>query len=159
MQHNRPPHRRRKGPTMHLRTSTTVTYAGARAALDSAIARASELGLALNVAVCDAGGTVLAFARMDGAFAHSGSIAMDKARTVCGFEGIATDDLYGGLAGEDAVVRGIANRPGIAAFGGGVPIRVGDDLVGAVGVSGGSAEQDKEVASAGAAAVTTKEQS
>lgn len=143
---------------MHVRTSTTLTYAGARAALDAAFAKATDLGLALNIAVCDGAGTLLAFARMDGAFAHSGSIAIDKAATVCGFEGIATDDLYDGLAGEDAVVRGIANRPGIAAFGGGVPIRVGDDLVGAVGVSGGSAQQDKEVASAGAAAVTTKEQ-
>ena len=58
------------------------------------------------------------------------------------------------FAGEDAVIRGIGNRPGVAAFGGGVPVRVDGELVGAVGASGGSAAEDEQVAAAGAVAIT-----
>ena len=87
----------------------------------------------------DAAGDLLAFARMDDAFAESGLIAIDKCRNVVRFRGAPTDGLYEALAGENAVVRGIANRPGIAAFGGGVAIVVDGHVVGAVGASGGSA--------------------
>jgi glc operon protein GlcG len=138
---------------MLVRTETVLTYAGARVALDAALARAAELGGVFNVAVTDSTGGLLAFARMDGAFAGSGAIAQDKAWTVAGFGGIPTDDFYDAIAGEDAVREGIAQRGRVAAFGGGVPVVVGGALVGAVGASGGSAAQDKDVASAGAAAV------
>lgn len=137
----------------HVRASAALTLAGARAALDSALAHALENGLRMNIAVVDPGGVLLSFARMDGAFAHSGPIAIDKARTTVGFGGAPTADLYSALAGEDAVIRGIGNRPGVAAFGGGVPIRVDGELVGAIGASGGSAEEDAAVATAGAAVV------
>ncbi len=137
----------------HVRTSAVLTLAGARAALDAALAHAQSNDLRMNVAVVDPGGALLAFARMDGAFASSGPIAIDKARTTVGFGGAPTADLYTALAGEDAVIRGIANRPGVAAFGGAVPIRVDGQLVGAIGASGGSAEQDAQVAAAGADAV------
>ncbi|WP_068249365.1 GlcG/HbpS family heme-binding protein [Janibacter corallicola] len=137
----------------HVRSSAVLTLAGARAALDAALEYAGSEGLAMNIAVLDPGGALLAFARMDGAFAHSGPIAIDKARTTVGFGGAPTADLYTKLSAEDAVIRGIANRPGIAAFGGGVPVRVDGELVGAVGASGGSAEEDTRVAAAGAAAV------
>ncbi|WP_324566269.1 heme-binding protein [Phycicoccus sp.] len=98
-----------------------------------------ELQGRFHVAVTDAAGDLLAFARMDDAFAESGLIAIDKCRNVVRFRGAPTDGLYEALAGEDAVVRGIANRPGIAAFGGGVAIVVDGHVVGAVGASGGSA--------------------
>lgn len=137
----------------HVRPSAALTLAGARAALDAALAHARAGDLRMNVAVVDPGGALLAFARMDGAFVHSGPIAIDKARTSVGFGGAPTADLYRALAGEDAVIRGIANRPGVAAFGGAVPIRVGGELVGAIGASGGSAEEDEQVAAAGAVAV------
>lgn len=137
----------------HVRTSAVLTLAGARAALDAALAHAQSNDLRMNVAVVDTGGVLLSFARMDGAFSNSGPIAIDKARTSVGFGGAPTADLYAALAGEDAVIRGIANRPGVAAFGGAVPIRVDGELVGAIGASGGSAEQDAQVAVAGAAAV------
>lgn len=145
---------------MHVRPTQTLTYAGARLILDAALAQAETLGVAVNVAVTDAAGALLAFARMDGAFAFSGPIAVDKARTVCGFAGIPSDALYDAIAGEPPVRDGIAGRAEVAAFAGGVPVfasanPAGGDLVGAVGVSGASAEQDKQVASAGAAALTT----
>jgi uncharacterized protein GlcG (DUF336 family) len=139
---------------MFFRSTQSLTYAGAHAALASAVSRAEALGVAVNVAVTDGGGTLLAFARMDGAFAFSGAIAIDKARTVCGFGGAPSDALYDAIAGEPPVRDGIAGRAEVAAFAGGVPVRLGDDLVGAVGVSGASADQDKECATAGAAAVT-----
>ncbi|WP_277453764.1 heme-binding protein [Janibacter sp. DB-40] len=137
----------------HVRTSAVLTLAGARAALDAALAHAQTNDLRMNVAIVDTGGALLSFARMDGAFANSGPIAIDKARTSVGFGGAPTADLYTALAGEDAVIRGIANRPGVAAFGGAVPIRVDGQLVGAIGASGGSAEEDAQVAAAGADAV------
>ncbi|HIZ97838.1 MAG TPA: heme-binding protein [Candidatus Janibacter merdipullorum] len=138
----------------HVRASAVLTLAGAGAALDAALAHATEHDLRMNVAVVDPGGVLLSFARMDDAFAASGEIAVDKARTVVRFGGAPTAGLYEALAGEDAVIRGIGNRPGVAAFGGGVPIRVDGQLVGAIGASGGSAEEDAQVAAAGAAAVT-----
>ncbi|WP_338749429.1 GlcG/HbpS family heme-binding protein [Janibacter alittae] len=139
----------------HVRSSAVLTLAGARAALDAALAHATEHGLRMNIAVVDTGGSLLAFARMDGAFVHSGPIAIDKACTTVGFGGAPTARLYEALAGEDAVIRGIGNRPGVAAFGGGVPIHVEGELVGAIGASGGSAQEDEQVAAAGAAAVAT----
>ena len=138
---------------MLVRTETTLTYAGARLALDAALQRAGELDGVFNIAVTDTAGTLLAFARMDGAFAISGGIAQDKAWTVAGFGGAPTDDLYEAFAAEDAVREGIAQRGRVAAFGGGVPVVVDGAFVGAVGASGGSAAQDKDVAAAGAAAV------
>ena len=124
---------------MFVRPTQSLTYAGARAAVAAAVSRAEEIGVAVNVAVTDGSGTLLAFARMDGAFAFSGAIAVDKARTVCGFGGVPSDALYDAIAGEPPVRDGIAGRAEVAAFAGGVPVRLGDDLVGAVGVSGPSA--------------------
>lgn len=136
-----------------VRATHTLTYAGARLALDAALAKAEEIEGRFNIAVTDTGGALLAFARMDGAFALSAEIAIDKARTVAGFGGIPSADLYAGIESEEAVRFGIAGRPGVAAFGGGMPILVGGELVGAIGASGGSAKQDTEVAAAGAGAV------
>lgn len=138
---------------MPVRDTKTMTYAGARLAVDAALAAAAEIGGAFNIAVTDPGGVLLAFARMDGAFALSSGIAIDKARTVAGFGGVPSADLYAAIESEEAVRFGIAKRDGVAAFGGGVPVLVDGELVGAVGASGGSAEQDTAVAAAGAAAV------
>lgn len=139
---------------MFVRTSSNLVYAGASAAVSAATAQAQSLDVAVNVAVTDASGVLLAFARMDGAFAFSGPIAIDKARTVCGFSGLPSDTLYDAIAGEPAVRDGIAGRAEVAAFAGGLPVLIDGQLVGAVGVSGASAEQDKTCAAAGVAAIT-----
>ncbi|GGL40013.1 heme-binding protein [Phycicoccus endophyticus] len=138
---------------MLTRAESALTYDGARLALDAALARAGQLGVAVNVAVADPCGGLLAFARMDGAFGGSGAIARDKAATVADFGGSATDDLEAAIREEPAVRDGIALREGVAAFAGGVPVTVDGRLVGAVGVSGASAAQDKDVALAGARAL------
>ncbi len=138
----------------------TLSYAGARVALDAALAKAAELGVAVNVSVCDTGGNQIAFARMDGAALLSAGIAQDKAYTVVAFLGIPTDRWFGMIEGAPALREGIVHRDRLVIFGGGVPISVGSAegdagaVVGAVGVSGGTAEQDVEIATAGAAALT-----
>ncbi len=139
----------------HVRTQTTITYAGARAAVDASLERAAEIGIAVNVAVTDPSGALIAFARMDGAPLLSSGIAQDKAWTVSAFNGIATHEFFGLIENEAALREGIVHRDRLVVFGGGVPIRLDDLLVGAVGVSGGTAEQDREIAEAGAAALGT----
>ena len=133
-------------------TTLRLTAEAALAAVQAAASHASEIGVAVNVCVVDAGGNQMAFLRMDGAFLPSGRIALDKARTSAGF-GLASGKLYEVLQGEPDVLAGITNRPGIAAFPGGLPIFAGGDLVGGIGVSGASAAQDAACAAAGIAAI------
>lgn len=141
----------------HVRTQQTMTYAGARAAVDAAMARAEEIGVAVNIAVADPSGALLAFARMDGAALLSSGIAQDKAWTVSAFNGTATHEFFGLIENEPALREGIVHRDRLVVFGGGVPVRAEGVLVGAVGVSGGTAEQDREIAEAGAAALSSTE--
>ncbi len=137
-------------PTTTLRR--TLTYAGARAVLDAAVAHAARIGVPVNVCVADTAGDVLASARMDGAALLSYDIAVDKAYTVAAFGGLPTHAWFDVINDEPSLREGIVHRDRLVVFGGGVPVRVGGEFVGAVGVSGGSAEQDREIAEAGAAA-------
>jgi uncharacterized protein GlcG (DUF336 family) len=137
----------------YVASAPTLTYAGARAILDAAVAQAAAIGVAVNIAVADPAGNLLCFARMDGAALLSGSIAQDKAYTVAAFSGIPTHKWFGMIEHEPALREGIVHRDRLVVFGGGVPVKVDGALVGAVGVSGGSAAQDREIAEAGAAAI------
>jgi glc operon protein GlcG len=136
-----------------VRLQQTLTYAGARVAVDAAAARAQALGVPVNIAVVDLAGGLLAFARLDGAPLLSGSIAQDKAYTVAAFNGVPTHAWFGLIEAEPALREGIVHRDRLVIFGGGVPVTVDNNLVGAVGVSGGTAEQDRQIAEAGADAV------
>ena len=135
-------------------TQTSLTYAGARVALDAALDRAAEIGVAVNVSVCDVAGHQLAFARMDGAPLLSGSLAVDKAYSVAAFGGLPTSRWFGLIEDDPALREGIVHRDRLVIFGGGVSVVHEGVRVGAVGVSGGSAEQDEEIAAAGATALT-----
>ena len=135
------------------RNQPTLTAEGALAALNAAHARSLALGVPVNISVCDAAGNELAFLRPDGAPLLSAGIARDKAYTVAAFNGLPTAAWYGLLADEPALLNGIVHRERLVIFGGGVPVLVGGVLVGAVGCSGGSAEEDADVAQAGADAV------
>jgi glc operon protein GlcG len=136
-----------------VRLQQTLTYAGARVAVEVAAARAEALGVPVNIAVVDLAGGLLAFARLDGAPLLSGPIAQDKAYTVAAFNGVPTHAWFGLIEAEPALREGIVHRERLVIFGGGVPVTVDGTLVGAVGVSGGTAEQDREIAEAGADAV------
>lgn len=131
----------------------TLSYAGARVVVDAAAARAEALGMPVNIAVVDLAGGLLAFVRLDGAPLLSGSIAQDKAYTVAAFNGVPTHAWFGLIEAEPALREGIVHRDRLVIFAGGVPVTVDGELVGAVGVSGGTAEQDREIAEAGADAV------
>ncbi len=111
------------------------------------------MGVPTNIAVVDPAGCLLAFVRLDGAPLLSGSIAQDKAYTVAAFNGVPTHAWFDLIEAEPALREGIVNRDRLVIFGGGVPVIVEGAIVGAIGVSGGSAEQDRDIAEAGASAV------
>jgi uncharacterized protein GlcG (DUF336 family) len=131
-------------------SSTSLTLDGARKVLDAALAKAADMGLAFCIAVADPSGEPIVSARMDGAPRLSAGIAADKAYSVAGFGGMPTANWWAMIENEPALVHGLTHTPRLTVFGGGVPILSGGVLVGTVGVSGGSAEQDAEVAQAGA---------
>ena len=139
--------------TQLVRTTTTLTYAGAQRAIAAASAHAEAIGVPVNIAVADTAGNLIAFARMDGAALMSGPIAQDKAYTVAAFNGLPTHGWLDVLGTDEALKHGIVHRDRLVIFAGGVPVRINNELVGAVGVSGGSAEQDREIAEAGAEAL------
>ena len=132
----------------------SLTYDGARVALDAARAHADQIGVPVNIAVCDAAGNLLAFARLPGAALLSAGIAQDKAWSVTAFNGVPTSDWFDAIRDKPALREGIVHRDRLVIFGGGVPITVNGAVVGAVGCSGGTAEEDEEIAAAGVAAVT-----
>ncbi len=121
-------------------------------ALQAAVAHAQGLGIAINVAICDIGGTLAGFLRMPGAFLHSVEIAIDKAYTSASF-GFPTAMWKQVLANDEVLRMGLAERPRLVIFGGGLPIVHNGVRIGGIGVSGGSAEQDEECAKAGLAAI------
>ncbi len=135
-------------------TSADLTLEGARKVLDAALAVATELGIAFCITVTDASGEPIVSARMDGAPRLSAGIAANKAYSVTGFGGMATGAWWDLIKDEPALVHGLTLTPRLTIFGGGVGVFVDGDLVGAVGVSGGSADQDAEVAAAGAAVIS-----
>lgn len=125
---------------------------GAAHAVAAAVAHARDLGVKINVAVVDAGGNLTAFLRMPGAFLHSIDIAIDKAYTAAGF-GFPTGEWMKAVGHDEGMKLGFAARPRLVVFGGGLPIRVDGQLIGGIGVSGASEQQDVACASAGLAAI------
>ena len=125
-----------------------ISCEAAAAIAQGAIQKAEELGIKINVAVTDSSGVLMAFLRMPGAFLHSIDISIDKAYTAASF-GFPTSQWMSIIENDPALREGIVQRPRLVIFGGGVPVRVGDDLIGGVGVSGGSAEEDEICALAG----------
>jgi uncharacterized protein GlcG (DUF336 family) len=102
--------------------------------VDEAVAKATELGVAENVAILDDGGNLKAFRRMDGAPILSIEIAQNKAYTA--LFGISTQDFFDSFQGDPSLLAGLPTLPRVAAYGGGFPIQVDGDIVGAIGVSG-----------------------
>lgn len=131
-----------------------ITLADARIIIAAAEKRAEEIGQPQNIAVVDGGGNLVAHVRMDGAWRGSVDISINKAWTARAFD-ISTAELAE-LSQPGAPFFGITasngGRPMI--FAGGVPLRRDGGIVGGVGVSGGSGDQDQAVAEAGALALT-----
>ncbi len=98
----------------------------------------------------DKGGNLLAFQRMNGAFLHSIDISIDKAYTAAGF-GFPTSKWMDEIRDLPQLREGIVQRDRLVIFGGGIPIQQDDQVIGGIGVSGGSEEQDELCAKAGLA--------
>jgi uncharacterized protein GlcG (DUF336 family) len=124
----------------------TITLASADAVVTAARKRAGLLSVAVNVAVVDDSGLLVAFCRMDGAERPSGEIAVDKAYTAAGF-GFPTHEWPGFIKDDPGLVVGIpAGIRRMIIFPGGYPLHVDHEVVGAVGVSGGTPGQDADIA-------------
>jgi uncharacterized protein GlcG (DUF336 family) len=130
----------------------TITSKEARLVIDAAAAKAEEIGQPMDIAVVDAGGNLKAHVRMDGANIGSITIAINKAYTAIAFQ-CETGDLQG-VTRPDGPIYGLSDAHGgrLVVFPGGIPLVRDGSIVGAIGVSTGTIEQDQEVASAGAAA-------
>ena len=133
---------------------SAITLADARTIIDAAERRADEIGQPMNVAVVDGGGNLVAHVRQDGAWLGSVDISINKAWTSRAFD-IQTKDL-GDNAQPTEQFFGIhtTNRGKVTIFAGGIPLWRDGVVVGGIGVSGGSGDQDQTVAEAGASAIT-----
>lgn len=137
------------------RPSFTLTLADAKRMLQAGEARAAAFQIAYNIAVVDAGGALIAFTRQDGALIGSIDLAIGKAVTARLFD--KTTAYLAELAQPGAPLFGIGQTNGgrVVIFGGGLPVRIDGEIVGAVGASAGSVEQDIAVAEAAAAGLTS----
>jgi uncharacterized protein GlcG (DUF336 family) len=130
----------------------SLTLEDARSLIAAGEKKATELGIPYNLAVVDAGGGLIAHVRMDGAWLGSVNIAINKAWTARAFD-MPTDKLSK-MAQSGKPLFGInsTNHEKVVIFGGGVPLKLGDVVVGGLGASGGTVDQDLEVAEAAASA-------
>lgn len=130
-----------------------ISLEQAQAAVAAAADKARQIDTKMNIAVVDAGGNLKAFARLDGAWLGSIDIAIKKAKTARYF------DMNTGVIGELSQPAGPLyniehSNGGLITFPGGVPLKAADGtVIGAIGVSGSSVENDHTVAEAGAAAI------
>ncbi|MBV8072781.1 MAG: heme-binding protein [Acidobacteriaceae bacterium] len=129
-----------------------ITLADARRVIAAAEKKAQEIGQPMNIAVADQGGNLVAHARMDNAWMGSIDISINKAWTARAFD-IATKDLaqHSQSGGQFFGIH-VSNHGRVIIFAGGIPLKRDGKVVGAIGVSGGSGDQDHAVAEAGAAA-------
>ncbi len=131
---------------------SAISLPSATKVVDAAIDKAREIGQPMNIAVVDDGGHLVAFARMDGAIKASIDISIRKARTSILMN--APTGALTAIAQPGAELYGLEQTcGGLVIFGGGIPLTVDDVVVGAIGVSAGSVEQDVSVAEAGVAAL------
>jgi uncharacterized protein GlcG (DUF336 family) len=130
-----------------------ITLAQAQTLVDAALKKAAEIDTLMNIAVVDAGGNLKAFARMNGAWLGSIDISIKKARTARFFD-MNTGDI-GAVSQPGGSLYNIeVSNGGLITFPGGIPLKLNGEVVGAIGVSGSSVENDHTVADAGASALT-----
>jgi uncharacterized protein GlcG (DUF336 family) len=129
-----------------------MTMEKAQRIIEAGVVKANEIGQPMNIAAVDAGANLTAFVRMDGAWLGSIDIAINKAFTAKAFD-ISTLELgRNSQPGNQFFGIHVSNHARVMVFAGGVPLKTNGQIVGAVGVSGGSGEQDQAVAEAAVAA-------
>lgn len=128
----------------------SLTLAQARTVVEAAEQKATEIGQPMNIAVVDAGGNLVTHARMDGAWIGSIDISINKAFTARAFD-LPTQDLADNAQpGQQFYGINASNQGRIMIFAGGIPLTSDSKVIGAVGVSGGTGDQDQAVAEAAA---------
>jgi uncharacterized protein GlcG (DUF336 family) len=129
----------------------SISTEAAHQAIAAAEAKAAEIGVPMDIAIVDESGVLKAFSRMDGAPLLSIQIAQDKAYTAVGF-GMPTHGWHDFIKDDAPLAAGAPSGiDRLVIFGGGYPIQLDGELVGAIGVSGGHYTQDQQVAEAGLA--------
>src|ERR1700738_3135691 len=118
----------------------TIASELAQKMVNAAVAKARELGVSENVAILDDGGNLKAFSRMDGASIPTIEIAQNKAYTA--LFGVSTQDFFNFIQGDPSLLAGMPALARVAAWGGGFPIKVGGEIVGAIGLSGAPTVQN-----------------
>jgi uncharacterized protein GlcG (DUF336 family) len=129
----------------------SISAESAAKMVEAAVAKAKSLGVPQIVAILDESGLLKAFCRMDSAPLISIEVAQNKAYTA--LLGAPSQDFFNRIKEDPALLAGVPHIPRIVTFGGGLPIRIGETVVGAIGVSGGSVEQDIACAQAGLDAI------
>jgi uncharacterized protein GlcG (DUF336 family) len=130
----------------------SITLEEARRVISAAEQKAQEIGQPMDIAVVDAGGNLKAHVRMDGAFIGSIDISINKAFTSIAFETQTKDLAPQTQSGQPLFGINTTNNGRVVIFPGGIPLVHNGEVVGAIGVSTGTVEQDQEVAETGAAA-------
>jgi uncharacterized protein GlcG (DUF336 family) len=124
-------------------TKASITRDSALALAIAARDSATRLGLDLAIAVTDEGGHLIAFERADATPFLAAEVAIDKAWTATSF---GLDTMIWNQVVAQPATAPLANHPRVMPVGGGVPIVVGGRVVGGIGISGGNAQQDHDVA-------------
>jgi uncharacterized protein GlcG (DUF336 family) len=118
----------------------SISFELAQKMVDKAVAKARELGVNENVAILDDGGNLKAFSRMDGASVPTIEIAQNKAYTA--LFGRSTQEFFNFIQADPSLLAGVPTLARVAAWGGGLPIKVNGEVIGAIGVSGAPAVQN-----------------
>jgi uncharacterized protein GlcG (DUF336 family) len=127
-------------PMTNVVKKHSISFELAQSMVDEAVAKARELGVNENVAILDEGGNLKAFGRMDGAPILCIEMALNKAYTA--LFGVSTQDFFNFIKGDPSLLAGIPTLQRVAAWGGGFPIKVDGEIVGAIGLSGAPTVQN-----------------
>ncbi len=125
----------------------TISYESAAKMVAAAVAKAAELGCKQNVAVVDDGGNLKAFGRMDGAVLLGVEGCQRKAFTA--LFGVGTQALYKAIKEDQSLVVGLSHFSRATMVGGGLPIIVDGEIIGGIGVGGGTVDEDVSCSQAG----------
>jgi uncharacterized protein GlcG (DUF336 family) len=120
-----------RSPVANVIKKHSISYELAQKMANAAVAKATELGVTENVAILDEGGNLKAFSRMDGTPIPTIEIAQNKAYTA--LFGVSTQDFFNFIQDDPSLLAGIPTLARVAAWGGGFPIKVDGEVVGAIG--------------------------
>src|SRR6266404_9172487 len=127
-------------PMTNVIKKHSISFELAQKMVNAAVKKAKELGVSENVVILDDGGNLKAFGRMDGASIPTIEIAQNKAYTA--LFGVSTQDFFKFIQGDPSLLAGMPTLARVAAWGGGFPIKVDGEIVGAIGLSGAPTVQN-----------------